>query len=217
MTPAPCRVLVLGSGAGTNFEALVAAAGSRWRVVAVGSDRPEAPILARAQRRGIAAFCVAPQDATGPQAHDRALAAAVAAQRPDLVALAGYMRILGPAMLAAWQERTLNIHPSLLPAFPGLHTHERALAARSAVHGATVHFVTAELDAGPRIVQGRLQVHEKDTPESLRRRVQTLEHRIYPLAVEWFAAGRLRMVAGRVRLDGDTLDEPVVIEEAQCT
>lgn len=216
MTAAARRVLVLGSGEGTNFEAIAAAASPEWYVVAVGSDRADAPILARARRRGIAAFCNAPGDFPDAAAHDQALARAAAAHRPDLIALAGYMRILGPAMLAAWEGRMLNIHPSLLPAFPGLHTHQRVLAAGDRFHGATVHFVTPELDAGPRIVQGRLQVHETDSADTLCRRVQALEHRIYPLAIGWYAAGRLRMVDGRTRLDERVLDEPVVIEEGEC-
>lgn len=216
MTGTPCRVLVLGSGEGTNFEALAAAAGRDWIVAAAGSDRAGAPILARARRRGIAAFDVAPADYPDPRAHDRALAEAVAGHAPDLVALAGYMRILGPAMLAAWYGRILNVHPSLLPAFRGLHTHARVLAAGDTVHGATVHFVTPELDAGPRIVQGRLHIHSSETAESLRIRVQALEHRIYPLAIGWYAAGRLRMTDGTVRLDGRTLNEPVVIGEEKC-
>lgn len=217
MKAAACRVLVLGSGEGTNFEALAAAGPPAWRIVAVGSDRTDAPLLARARRRGIAVFCVAPADFPDRAAHDRALAAAVAAHRPDVVALAGYLRIVGPAMLSAWQGRLLNIHPALLPAFPGLHTHQRALAAGTSVHGATVHFVTPELDAGPGIVQGRLRVHGDDDAESLRRRVQSLEHCIYPLALGWFAAGRLTMADGRAQLDGRPLGTPVLIEEEECS
>ena len=216
MSPAPRRVLVLGSGRGTNFEALADAADKHWRIVAVGSDRPDAPLLDRARRRDIEAFSVPPGSYPNRPAHDRALADAIARYRPDMIALAGYMRILGESVVETWRGRMLNIHPSLLPAFPGLNTHARALEAGAAMHGATVHFVTPELDAGPRIVQGRTAVDRSDTVESLRRRVQALEHRIYPLAVAWLASGRLTMVAENAWLDGRMLKEPVVIEERSC-
>ncbi len=213
MRRAPCRVLVLGSGEGTNFEALAAAADGLWEIIAVGSDRPRARLLERARRHGIATFVLASDEFPGRAAYDAALANMIASHRPDLVVLAGYMRILGPDALVGWQGKMLNIHPSLLPDFPGLDTHVRALAAGVPMHGATVHFVTATLDAGPRIVQGRLKVHASDTPKSLRRRVQNLEHRIYPLAVSWFATGRLRMEDNEARLDGKALVRPIMIEE----
>lgn len=211
------RLAVLGSGEGTNFEALVRAAGAHYEVVAAGSDRPAATMLERARRHGIPAFCVPPRDYPQRAAHDVALAEALAEFEPDLVALAGYMRILGPAVLAAWQGRLLNIHPSLLPAFAGLDTHARALAAGAENHGATVHFVTRELDAGPRILQGRLRVGTGATAARLARRVSALEHRIYPLAVDWCATGRVRMESGTVRFDGRALREPLVLEEDECT
>jgi phosphoribosylglycinamide formyltransferase-1 len=142
-------------------------------------------------------------------AYDRALASALDACSPALIVLAGFMRILSPEFVAHFGGRVLNIHPSLLPKFPGLHTHRRALEAREAEHGATVHFVTEQLDGGPRIIQARVPVRPDDDEASLARRVQAGEHRIYPLAVEWFCAGRLRFQDGRAWLDGRPLTEPV--------
>ena len=211
----PVKVIVLGSGEGTNFEALAAAAGDDYVIVAVGGDRTEAPILNRARRRGIPTFTCTRRDHPDRGAHDRALARLIESRHPDWIALAGYMRLLGPAVLAAWPGRIINIHPALLPAFPGLNTHARALAAGVSVHGSTVHFVTAELDAGPPILQGRLKVRPTDTPQSLAQRVKALEHRIYPLALARLAQGRVRMVQGQSRLDGRPLNTPPSIEEQE--
>lgn len=207
------RVVVLGSGVGSNFEALAEHAGTNYAIVAVGSDRREAPILERARRRDIPAFVLAAADYPDRKAHDAALAAALAEQRPDWIALAGYLRILGPATLAAWPGRILNIHPALLPAFPGLDTHRRALAAGMREHGATVHFVTATLDAGPSILQARLAVREDDTEATLRVRVQALEHRIYPQALAWCARRRVSMKDGIACMDGLPLVAPLALEE----
>lgn len=206
-------MVVLGSGVGSNFEALVGRAGADYEIVAVGSDRRDAPILERARRHGIAAFVVAPADYADRAAHDAALAAALAARRPEWITLAGYLRLLGPATLAACPERILNVHPALLPAFPGLDTHRRALDAGVREHGATVHFVTAALDAGPRILQGRLAVRDGDTAATLRTRVQALEHRIYPQALAWCTRGRVSMENEIALLDGMPLDEPLILDE----
>ncbi|MGH8271194.1 MAG: phosphoribosylglycinamide formyltransferase [Gammaproteobacteria bacterium] len=207
------RVVVLGSGVGSNFEALAAHADANYEIVAVGSDRRTAPILDRAGDRGISTFVVAAADYPDCAAHDTALAAALTARRPDWIALAGYLRILGSATLAAWPERILNIHPALLPNFPGLDTHRRALAAGACEHGATVHFVTAALDAGPRILQARLAVHEDDTETTLHARVQALEHRIYPRALDWCASGRVSMKDGIACMDGMPLTAPIIFDE----
>lgn len=142
-------------------------------------------------------------------AYDAALVAAVNECSPSLVVLAGFMRILSPQFVADFAGRMLNIHPSLLPKYPGLHTHRRVLQAREAEHGATVHFVTEQLDGGPPVIQARIAVTAADDEASLAARVQTLEHRIYPLAVRWFCEGRLRYEGGRAWLDGRALDEPV--------
>ena len=211
-----CRIAVLGSGKGTNFEALAEAADDIWQIVAAGSDKPGAPMLAKAERRRVPTFCLNPADFASRDEHDAAMAAELDKQAPDLVVLAGYMRILGPRLLEPWQGRMLNIHPSLLPAWPGLHTHERVLEAGDRVHGATVHFVTPELDGGPRIIQGRLAVQAQDTPAALAQRVQRLEHRIYPMAVGWYAKGRLTLDNALALLDGKPLIEPIVIEESAC-
>lgn len=211
-----CRVVVLGSGHGSNFEALVAAANADWEIVAAGSDRPGAPLLDRAARHGIPGFCREPAAYPDREAHDAALAAALAQQAPDLVLLAGYMRLLGPAVLQPWHGRMLNIHPSLLPAWPGLRTHERALHAGDREHGATVHFVSPELDSGPRIIQGRLAVAPGEDPVTLAERVHRLEHYIYPKAVGWYATSRLKLEKDMALLDGTPLVEPVIIQEAEC-
>ncbi|MGA7964935.1 MAG: phosphoribosylglycinamide formyltransferase [Gammaproteobacteria bacterium] len=211
-----CRVVVLGSGRGSNFEALTGAAGSTWQIVAVGSDKRDAPLLAKAARRDIPTFCCEPAEYPDRAAHDAALATAVAQQAPNLVLLAGYMRLLGPAMLEPWSGRLLNVHPSLLPAWPGLHTHERVLRAGDATHGATVHFVTAELDRGPRIVQGQLAVQSTADAATLAARVRRLEHCIYPKAVDWYANGRLKLEKDMAVLDGNPLADPVIIEETEC-
>lgn len=216
MSRGPCRVAVLGSGEGTNFEALAAAAGPDYEIVVAGSDRSGAPMLARARRRGIPGFCVSAAEYRDRAAHEAALTRALAPFRPDLVALAGYLRILGSTFLADWEGRLLNIHPALLPAFAGLDTHRRAIACGAIHHGATVHYVTEELDAGPRIVQGRLTITPGESPERLASRVHALEHRIYPLAVGWCARGRLALREGKVCLDGRLLASPVLIEEGDA-
>lgn len=212
MNREPLRLAVLGSGEGTNFEALADAVGD-YEIVVVGSDRPAAPILARARKRGLATFCLPPGDYPDRSVHDRTLAETLSEHRTDCIALAGYMRLVGPAVLAAWEGRLLNIHPALLPAFPGLRTHERALAAGAREHGATVHFVTADLDAGPGIVQAKLQTEPGENAAALARRVRVLEHRIYPIAVHWYAQGRVRMKDGAAWLDGRPLAGPVLFEE----
>lgn len=218
MSTKVCRVAVLGSGNGTNFEALAQAAGNddRWEIVVAGSDKPAAPLLDKARRRGIPTFCRPPGNYPDRETHDEALAAALAEYDPDLVVLAGYMRIIGPRLLQPWLGRMLNIHPSLLPRWSGVHTHERVLKAGDEFHGATVHFVTRELDGGPRVVQGRLKVHPTSTPEALGARVRRIEHRIYPMAVGWYASNRLVVENGLAKLDGKPLTEPVTIEEASC-
>jgi phosphoribosylglycinamide formyltransferase-1 len=200
------RIVILISGRGSNMEALVAAcAAEGWpaRVVAVLSNRPDAGGLAYAAARGIPTAVVDHRRFPAREAFDAALAEAIDAHAPDLVVLAGFMRVLGAAFVARYDGRLLNIHPSLLPAFPGLHTHRRALDAGCAVAGATVHFVTAELDHGPIVMQSVVPVLAGDTEQTLAARVLATEHRIYPQSVRWFVEGRLRLVDGRVeQLDG---------------
>jgi phosphoribosylglycinamide formyltransferase-1 len=190
-------VVVLISGRGSNLRALVDAG---LPVVAVISNRADAAGVAFARARRIATAVVAHTAYPSREAFDDALAAEIERHRPTLVALAGFMRVLAPAFTARYQGRLMNIHPSLLPAFPGLHTHARALAAGVKVHGCTVHFVTADLDHGPIVIQAAVPVKEDDDEERLAARVLAQEHRVYPQAVRWFLDGKLALETGRVRV-----------------
>lgn len=185
------------------MEALLAACeAERWpaRVVAVVSNRPEAAGLRHAAAQGIATAAVDHRAHADRARFDAALAQVIDSFAPDLVVLAGFMRILGEPFVRRYEGRLLNIHPSLLPAFPGLHTHRRALEAGCAVAGATVHFVTPELDHGPIILQSVVPVRPGDDESALAARVLATEHVIYPRAVRWFVEGRIELEAGRVRL-----------------
>ncbi len=212
-------VVVLLSGSGTNFAAIAAAAASGQlpiEVRAALSDRPAAFGLERARALGIAAIAVAPGDYPDRAAHDRALIAAIDAHDPALVILAGYMRIFTAEFVAHYADRMLNIHPSLLPAYTGLHTHRRALADGATRHGCTVHFVTEELDGGPRVAQATVPVRAGDDEDSLAQRVHRAEHRLYPEVIHWYATGRLRSAGGVVTLDGRVLAEPLPLEYADA-
>jgi phosphoribosylglycinamide formyltransferase-1 len=182
-------------------------------VRAVVSDRTDAAGLTTARALGIDATAVCPRPDAERIEYDRELADAVRKHAPGLVALAGFMRILSPAFVAEFLGRMLNIHPSLLPSYRGLHTHRRVLAAGEGEHGASVHFVTQELDGGPVVIQGRLRIRANDDEASLAARVHALEHRIYPQAIAWFAQGRLLWNGGAVQLDGARLTVPRVIDE----
>lgn len=192
-------VVVLISGRGSNMQALVEAG---LPVRAVLSNRPEAAGLAFARERGIATAVVDHRQYSSREAFDQALVAAIDAFTPGLVALAGFMRVLGAGFVQRYANALMNIHPSLLPAFPGLHTHARALSAGVKVHGATVHFVTPELDAGPIVIQAVVPVHAVDDETTLAARVLVQEHVIYPQAVRWFLDGRLSLREGRVDVAG---------------
>jgi phosphoribosylglycinamide formyltransferase-1 len=185
-------IVILISGRGSNMEALLAAR-LPARVAAVISNNPQARGLGIARDRGIAVAAVDHRAFADRPAFDAALAAAIDRHRPDLVALAGFMRILTPSFIERYSGRIMNIHPSLLPAFPGLHTHRRALAAGVRIHGCTAHFVTTDLDSGPVIVQAAVPVQPGDTEEQLAARVLVQEHRIYPQAIRWFCEDRLRL------------------------
>jgi len=196
------RIVVLISGRGSNMEALVqACALERWpaRVEAVISNRPLAAGLGFARSRGIAAVVVDHQAYADRVAFDRDLARAIDRHQPDLVVLAGFMRVLGEDFVRHYEGRLLNIHPSLLPAFPGLHTHRRALQAGCKVAGATVHFVTPALDHGPVVMQAVVPVLPGDDEARLAARVLQAEHLIYPRAVRWFVEGSLRLCDGIVQ------------------
>ncbi len=190
-------VVVLISGRGSNLGALVDAG---VPVVAVISNRADAGGVEFARARRIPTAVVAHTAYPSREAFDDALAAEIERHRPKLVALAGFMRVLTPAFTTRYRGRLLNIHPSLLPAFPGLHTHARALAAGVKVHGCTVHFVTADLDHGPIVIQAAVPVREGDDAERLAARVLAQEHRIYPRAVRWFLEEKLRVEDGAVRV-----------------
>ncbi len=210
------RIAVLISGEGTNLQALLDAAersALSGEIALVVSNRAAARGLDRARRANVPARHVGAAQLTRDQ-YDAALTSAVGDAAPDLIVLAGFMRILGPRFLEQFAGRVLNIHPSLLPKYPGLDTHARVLAAGDREHGATVHFVTAELDAGPRIIQYRLPVRPGDTPEALEKRVHAGEHIILPRATEWFTTGRLSLDRAGAMLDGRRLVEPVIVEEA---
>lgn len=200
------RIVILISGRGSNMEAIVRCCAEQdWpaRVVAVVANQASAQGLKFAAERGIATAVVEHRNHATRDAFDAALATAIDAHSPDLVVLAGFMRILGPEFVRHFEGRLLNIHPSLLPAFPGRHTHRRALEAGCKVSGATVHFVTTDLDIGPIVMQSLVPVRADDTEDSLAARVLATEHRIYPQSVQWFVHERLRIVDGVVhQLDG---------------
>ncbi|MDR2450718.1 MAG: phosphoribosylglycinamide formyltransferase [Candidatus Accumulibacter sp.] len=197
-------IVILISGRGSNMVSLADAAANGSlpvRVASVLSSRPDAAGLAAAAARGIPARVVDHRRHADREAFDAALARAIDDCSPDLVVLAGFMRILSDGFVARYAGRLLNIHPSLLPAFPGLHTHRRALEAGVRLHGCTVHFVTPALDHGPIVIQAAVPVIDGDDKERLAARVLAQEHRIYRQAVRWFVEGRLAIVGGRVVLD----------------
>jgi phosphoribosylglycinamide formyltransferase-1 len=203
-------IVVLISGRGSNLQALIEAvrAGELpGEIRAVISNNPGAPGLARAQQAGIPTHVINHRDFSSRDAFDRALMQCIDRYQPKVVVLAGFLRILGPAFIDHYAGRLLNIHPSLLPAFPGLDTHARALQSGERVHGASVHFVTHEMDSGPVIIQAAVPVLPDDTPDTLAERVLKEEHRIYPLAVRWFLEDRLSVAGTRVLLDGQERPE----------
>jgi phosphoribosylglycinamide formyltransferase-1 len=200
------RVAVLISGRGSNMAALIEAAKYKSypaEIALVVSNRPDAGGLLVAQAEGIATDVVDhAQFGKDRAAFERALQALLEKHRIELVALAGFMRLLTPDFVNRWRERLLNIHPALLPAFKGLDTHKRALEAATKIHGATVHFVVAEMDSGPIIAQGAVAVRSDDSEQTLAARVLKVEHQIYPLALRLVAEGRVRVENGRCLIDG---------------
>ena len=205
------RVVVLISGGGTNLQALIdaAATGQPFEICGVISNRPAARGLARATAAGIPARVVDHTRFPDRARFDDALGDAIAALSPGLVVLAGFMRILSDALVSRFAGRMLNIHPSLLPRFQGLHTHRRALAAGADEHGASVHFVTTELDGGPVIAQTRIPVHADDDEAILAARVLAREHELLPRVVSWFAQDRLALRGDQVWFDGAPLSRPI--------
>ena len=212
------RVAILISGRGSNMVALIAAAKAQdypAEIALVLSNRPDAAGLARATAEGIAT-AVVDHTAFGKdrEGFERALQTALEERAIDLVCLAGFMRLLTPWFVRRWEGRLINIHPALLPAFKGLDTHARALAAGVKIHGATVHFVIPEMDSGPVIAQGALAVRDDDTPDTLAARVLALEHRIYPAALRLVAEERVRVVDGRCVIDGAPVSDHVLLVPA---
>jgi phosphoribosylglycinamide formyltransferase 1 len=192
------KIVILISGRGSNMQAVVEANIAQAEVVAVISNRADAAGLQWAEQYGLATEAICHQDYAGREAFDTALMARIDAYQPDLVVLAGFMRILTPEFCNHYAGRLINIHPSLLPAFPGLHTHQRALDSGCRVAGCTIHFVTAELDCGPIIAQGVVPVLSNDTADALAQRVLRVEHELLPQAVADFIAGKLVVEGNRV-------------------
>ena len=190
-------IVILISGRGSNMEAILDA-GLRLNIKAVISNRPDALGLATATKHGVATRVFDHKAYPSREAFDRALGAAIDELAPDYIVLAGFMRVLTPEFVNRYPRRIVNIHPSLLPAFTGLHTHRQALAAGVKIHGATVHFVTPDLDHGPIIVQAAVPVMLGDDEAALAQRVLAIEHRIYPQALAWLAEGRVACTANDV-------------------
>ena len=210
------RLVLLISGRGSNLQALLDQAASgelSAEVVAVISNQPGVYGLERARQAGVPALELNHKRFADRPGFEAALIERIDRYQPDLVILAGFMRLLTAGFTEHYQGRLLNIHPSLLPKFRGLHTHERAIAAGETEHGATIHFVTAELDGGPLIVQARVPVLPGDDPEVLAARVLAQEHRLYPQAIRWFAEGRLRLDGEQVWFDGAPLRQPQRLED----
>ncbi|WP_210397834.1 phosphoribosylglycinamide formyltransferase [Motiliproteus sediminis] len=202
------RIAVLISGSGTNLQAIIDAVRERQfeaEICAVISNRPDVKGLERAEAVGIETRVVDHKAFTSRELFDAEMIRVIDGYAPDLVVLAGFMRILTPDFVRRYEGRMLNIHPSLLPKYRGLHTHQRALEAGDSEHGVTVHFVTEELDGGPLAIQAVVPVLNDDDEATLAKRVQAQEHIIYPLAVKWFVEGRLQMINGTACLDGQPL------------
>jgi phosphoribosylglycinamide formyltransferase 1 len=200
------RTAVLISGRGSNMAALLAAAADPAYPVSVAlvlSNRADAAGLARASAAGVPTAVVESRGFRGDrEAFERAVEAELARRGVELVALAGFMRVLTPGFVSRWEGRLVNVHPSLLPAFPGLDTHARALAAGVRLHGCTVHLVSAGVDEGPILAQAAVPVLDADTVETLAARVLEQEHLLYPAALAWLASGRVRLDGGRARVEG---------------
>lgn len=212
MTTDAYRIAVLASGRGSNLQALVDAIGDgrlAARIVGVFSDKPACGALARARAAGLPAVAVSPRDHADRAAHDEALFSAVASVQPDLIVCAGYMRIISADAVRRFEGRMINIHPSLLPRYPGLHTHARALAAGDREHGASVHAVIPALDAGPVLAQVRIGLRPDDDVASVASRLLPREHALLVASVQLLAQGRARLFSDGIELDGRRLAAPL--------
>ncbi len=209
----PLKLVVLISGSGSNLQAIIDAiehGGLNARIMAVVSNRPDAYGLERARRHGIATVALDHTTFASRELFDQALADSIDRYQPDLLVLAGYMRILSAQFIDHFFPRMLNIHPSLLPRYQGLNTHQRALDNGDAEHGISIHVVTPELDAGPVILQGRFAIEVDDTAESLQQKGHQLEHRMYPQVLQWLAEGRLNLEGSTPRFDDQPIQQPLV-------
>lgn len=210
MSRLPIAILISGRGSNMRVIAERAAAGTLpVDVSVVVSDQPAAEGLQTAAALNVATRVLVPREFADRPSYDRALVQLLEQYQPRLIVLAGFMRILTPHFIGAFAHRILNVHPSLLPKYRGLHTHRRALEAGEKLHGVSVHFVTEELDGGPVVLQAEVPVLPGDSEKTLSARVQQAEHRIYPQAIDWFARGRLQLQDGRAWLDGKPLDAPL--------
>lgn len=212
MTTTPCRIVVLISGNGSNLQAIIDAIDAKQisaEVVAVVSNKADAFGLQRARSANIPTQVLSYTDFNDRQKYDQALMACIDQYQPQLIVLAGFMRILTDRFVNHYLGRMLNIHPSLLPKYKGLNTHQRVLETGDKEHGATVHFVTPELDSGPIVLQGKIPVLATDTEQQLAQRIHEIEHEIYPQAVKWFAEGRLKLSNNKVLLDR----HPITLQE----
>lgn len=213
--PSLLPIVILISGRGSNMAAIAERAASGALPVdirAVISDKPQAAGLALAQSLGVPTRFLDPKQFADRASYDNALADLIETFQPGLIVLAGFMRILTAGFIDRFAERILNIHPSLLPKYRGLHTHRRVLEAKDCEHGVSVHFVTLELDGGPVIIQSCIAVNADDTEASLSARVQRQEHSIYAQAIDWYARGRLALRDGRLWLDDQALENPIRID-----
>lgn len=214
----PLKIAVLISGNGSNLQAIIdhqKQHSSLYEIVLVISNRPNAFGLQRAEQANIATQVIDHKNFTSREAFDAQLQALLDSHQTDLVVLAGFMRILSERFTQHYLGRMLNIHPSLLPKFQGLNTHQRALEAKESEHGLSVHFVTAELDGGPVVVQSKIDIQPNDTVETLQQRIHKLEHQAYPKVIEWFAQGRLSFENEQVIWEQSPLTSPILLDNCE--
>ena len=209
------RVVVLISGSGSNLQTIIDQSNDGTlpiEIVAVISNVPGAYGLLRAKKAGINTEIINNKDFADRESYDQRLQECIDEHQPDLIVLAGFMRILSENFVNHYLGRMLNIHPSLLPKYRGLNTHQRILDDKETTHGVSVHFVTPELDGGPVIIQSKVPVHASDTAELLAKRVQKQEHIIYPIAISWFALNRLKLNNNHLEYDGQNCDQPILFD-----
>ncbi|MBK1852648.1 phosphoribosylglycinamide formyltransferase [Marinobacter sp. 1-4A] len=211
------KILVLASGSGTNFQALLDASRGRdfpGQIVALGCNQPKAFALERAAQANVETFVVNHKEFGSREEFDAALMAHILRYNPDLIVLAGFMRILTTDFVRAFRGKLVNIHPSLLPKYTGLNTHQRALDAGDAAHGVSIHFVTEELDGGPVVAQAEVTITAEDTRETLAEKVQQKEHLLYPIVVRWFCEGRIQLGDDQVLFDGQAIETPMRLTDS---